>query len=363
MRIALLTNFIPPYRVGLFEEIARRAGELRVLVSTHMESNRQWTPDWGSLDVVVQRKLTLQRVWKTRSFHEDYELHIPYDTIAQLKRYRPDVILTGEMGARSIQAVAYARMRKTPVVLWAMLSEHTESERGSLRRFVRSNLVRQVNAIIVNGESGARYFQRMGVPDSKLVRVNQSLDMSAFMQIPVDRPVQTPRRILHVGTVSERKGVQILLDALARVRAPYELTLVGDGPLRTELSRRTPANVHWIGNVPYEQLPQFYAQADVLVFPSLGDEWGLVVNEALAAGVPVLGSSYAQSVEELIHDGVNGWSFTPNTADRTAVALERALQTPNEQLQRMRLAARESVQHLTPEAAAERIVETLRSVA
>src|SRR5688572_27563388 len=110
-----------------------------------MESNRDWKPDWGSLDVAQQRTLTFHRKWKTSTFAENYELHVPYDTIAQLRAYRPDVILTGEMGARSVQAVAYARFTRTPVVLWAMLSEHTEQSRGGLRTPIRRWLARSVD--------------------------------------------------------------------------------------------------------------------------------------------------------------------------------------------------------------------------
>ena len=80
MRVALLTNFIPPYRLRFFEALAREAGELRVFVSTRMEGNRDWNADWGSLDVVVQKTLTLQKTWREHGFAERQEVHIPYDT-------------------------------------------------------------------------------------------------------------------------------------------------------------------------------------------------------------------------------------------------------------------------------------------
>lgn len=352
MRVALLTNFIAPYRVPLFEAIAQRCGELRVFVSTRMESNRQWQPAWGSLDVVEQKTITRMRMWRAKEFSEALEIHVPYDTIAQLRRYRPDVILTGEMGPRTMQAVAYARMTGTPVVLWAMLSEHTESSRGALRNFIRRRLVRFVDAIIVNGESGARYFHKLGVPDKEIARIHQWIDASAFRAVEHDG-VGHPRRLLHVGSVSERKGVHLLFEALQRIKTPFHLTMVGDGPLRASLP--TIDNVTWVGNVAYESLPQYYANADVLVFPSLADEWGLVVNEALASGVPVLGSNYAQAVTELVTDGVNGWRFTPDSADDVRVALERALAVDDATLLAMRARP-------TEEDAAGAIVNALRSV-
>jgi glycosyltransferase involved in cell wall biosynthesis len=368
VRVAFLTNFIPPYRLSLYEALTREAGEMRIFISTAMESNRHWQPEWGTLDVVQQRALTFQRTWRTRSFSEHYELHIPYDTILQLRKWRPDVILTGEMGARSLQAAVYGRATRTPVAVWAMLSERTEEERSGLRAMARRWLVKRAALIIVNGESGARYLHRFGVSDDRLLRVNQSLDLNPFLALPLQRSAHQGLHLLHVGTLSERKGVRVLLEALAAQIAHKQtctVTFVGDGPLRAELRGiPLPANltVNWVGNVPYAELPKWYGQADVLLFPSLGDEWGLVVNEALAAGVPVMGSVHAQAVTELIEDGVNGWIVNPDTREAVGTALERVFATPAEELDRMRAAARESIRNTTPQRAAERIITQLRDL-
>lgn len=372
MRIALLTNFIPPYRVRLFEALAQQAGALRVLVSTRMESNRQWQPEWGTLDVVEQRTITLRRTWRTQTFREPYELHIPYDTTAQLRRWRPDIILSGEFGARSVLATLYGRATHTPIVLWAMLSEHTESSRGRLRDAVRRRLIGNAHSVIVNGASGARYIERMGMRADRIVRVPQSLDMTTFLALPLERPAHDELRLLHVGSLSERKGIRSLLAgvrqcAQAHADRRIRLTMVGTGPLADELRAQTRARIPnlaivWAGSVPYEALPAWYADADVLVFPSLADEWGLVVNEAFAAGVPVMGSIYAQAVTELIEDHVNGWSFTPDSDEAVRQALDRVLDTSAGELAAMRRAARERIRALTPEAAAERITEHLRAV-
>lgn len=369
MRVALLTNFIGPYRVPLFEEIAREAGELRVLVSTRMESNRDWQPDWGELDVVVQRNLMFHRLWKTASFQEAYELHIPYDTAFQLRRYRPDVIITGELGARSLQAVAYARLTGTPVVLWATLSDRIEQARGRLRTLFRRALVNNVNAIIVNGADGARYMHRFGIPDDRMLHVPCTTGIEELLHAPLDKP--HTHDLLYVGSISERKGVELLLDGIDQWAAVnpgrnLSLTIVGDGPERARLAgRELPSHVQitWVGSVPYHDLPRYFTAGSILVFPTLGDEWGLVVNEALAAGLPVAGSIYGQAVEELIEDGVNGWTFEPRDAASVAALLDRVMNADASTLHAMRGAARASVRHITAHNQAARIVELLRSVA
>lgn len=370
MRVALLTNFVPPYRVPLFQALAREVGELRVFVSTRMEANRYWQPGWQNLDVVEQRTFSLRRTWRTGSFSEGYELHVPYDTVAQLRRFRPRAIISAELGARSLQAICYAGLARTPIVIWATLADHLEDSRGRLRYYVRRNAVRFVDGFIVNGENGARYLRRLGVPDQRLLRVNQPVDMSALLPLSLNRSANAQHSLLYVSQMSERKGVRLLLEALemmacAQPARTIRMTLVGDGPLRAELQAR-PARPNleltWTGHVEYDDLPRWYAAGGILVFPTLGDEWGLVVNEALAAGLPVLGSMLSPAVEELIREGHNGWTFVPRDASSIAVALERALATPAADIQRMRVAARESVRHLTPATAAASIAAQLREL-
>lgn len=327
-----------------------------------MESNRHWQPAWGTLDVVRQKTLTMKRVWRTSSFSEAYEMHVPYDTFAALRAWQPDVIITGEMGARSLQAVLYARLTNTPVALWGMLSEHTESSRSAWRTLLRRRLVRAVDFVIVNGESGARYIRGLA-PGARIVYANQAIDLEAFLALPRRTAENAVPNLLHVGTLSERKGIHLLIPALARIDRRVRVTFVGDGPLSGQLKQLagTNAEVVHAGNVPYEELPRWYAGADALLFPSLADEWGLVVNEALAAGVPVMGSTFAQAVTELVRDGENGWTFTPDSADTVAAALQRVLATPADQLAQMRAAARERVESLTPAAAARKIMAGFRA--
>jgi glycosyltransferase involved in cell wall biosynthesis len=365
MRVALLTNFVPPYRVSLFQELRKHVSALRIFASTKMAADRQWLPDWADLDVVVQRTLTLQRVWKTERFSYPYEMHIPYDTIPQLRRFKPDVILSGELSARSLQAVIYGRLAHKPVAIWATLADHLEDSRGRARAAFRRRLLRRVDRVIVNGHSGSAYARRMGVPATRIAIIPQTADLSAFTAIPLERDPQTQRTLLVVGALTELKGVDLLLRAIASLNRPVRLIVVGDGPQRAELQNITlpgHAQVEWVGHVDYQTLPDYYARAGLLVFPTHGDEWGLVVNEALAAGLPVIGSEYSQAVQDLVRDGENGWRFRPDSIEEIAVALQRALDTNDEVLASMRNSARATVAQLRPSDIALRFANVLREM-
>lgn len=371
LRVALLTNFVPPYRAPLYRALAHRVEAFRVLVSTPMEPNRSWDADWGELDVVTQRSVMLRRTWRhPQGFRDDVYVHLPYDTMKQLSRFRPDVVISSEFGARSLLAMLYGGARHTPVVLWATLSDHTEQGRGGARHALRRWMLPRAAAVLVNGAGGARYIRRFGVAPSRIFRVPTTVDVAPFVSLPLARPGEA-KRLLFAGQITERKGLAPFLAVLERWARRHkddhvEFLVAGDGPLRASMERaELPGNlvVRWLGDVSYDALPQVYRDASLFVFPSLADEWGVVVNEAMAAGLPVLGSVYAQAVEELVGRGRTGWTFTPDDPDDALAALDTALSTPPDALAAMGSAAREVARQLTPDAVATRIVEAVRSVA
>jgi len=107
-----------------------------------------------------------------------------------------------------------------------------------------------------------------------------------------------------------------------------------------------------LGHIEYDELPRWYTEADVVVFPTLADEWGVVVAEALAAGVPVLGSVYSQAVDELIEPFKNGWLFRPDSQEETYASLKAALEAPAVTRAVMAEHCRASVSTLLPGAVA-----------
>lgn len=369
VHLVMLTNFIPPYRLPVYEELAGRVEKLTILLSTPMEPNRNWQAEWGSLDVRVQRTLTIHRPWRHASgFTDTLHIHVPIDTNAQLKKLQPDVILSAELGTRSLFSTLYAtRRRKTPLVLWLTLSDHTEQGRGRMRHALRRWLLARADAVVVNGGSGARYVKRFAVDERRIHRVPYTALPDVFDSVAETRPARVAHRLLYVGQLIERKGLGPFIQALAVWAASnpnrdVAFDLVGSGPLREPLEAiAVPANlaVRFLGEVDYGNLAAAYAEAGIFAFPTLADEWGLVVNEAMSAGMPVLGSVYSQAVEELCRDGENGWTFRPDSQSEMIAAIDRALTTSPEQLDSMRANARASVAHLTPQFAIDELMHAI----
>lgn len=357
-RVAFLTNCLPPYHKPVLDALTKRwgHGNFRILLSTAMESNRAWELEWDGLNVVVQKTVTAKGCWRhTRGFSENTEVHFPIDTIAQLRAFSPDVVISNEMGFRSIGAVAYTKLRRrASAILWTEVNASTECGRGIARGVVRRILARHVDAFLALGESGVRYIESLGCAPEKIFRFAYTADVNRFASASVPE-VKHPR-LLYVGQLIERKGLLQFVSALGKWAHQHpnrkvELLLAGDGPLRARLeSSRVPPNLHleFLGNVRYEQLPQVYARAGVLAFPTLADTWGVVVNEAMASGLPVLGSAYSQAVAQMVTDGESGWIFRPDRPNEMDSAIHRCLTARVETLDAMRREAHSAAMKLSP---------------
>jgi glycosyltransferase involved in cell wall biosynthesis len=369
MRIALMTNFIAPYRVPLFKQLRSHVDELRIFISTPMERDRYWEPTWGDLPVTVLQTLTWhQIVSHPAGFTERNAVYLPIDFLAHLDRFGPDLVIGGFSVGGLLASLYCLRRPETGLLGWATLSERSEASRGFLRKLLRRYIVSRLDAVIVNGASGARYLVGLGMAPDRIIRIPQAVNIGAFRGTRT-RPPECAHRLLYVGQLIERKGLIQFIQALAQhattESSQLEVWFAGDGPLRPAIESIPPsANLHIriLGHVPYDELPDVYRRCGILAFPTLSDEWGLVVNEAMAAGLPVLGSTYAQAVEELVQDGVNGWTFDPANPRGMGRAIKRAMATPTQALDAMRAAAMATVDLITPDRTAERMLEACRLV-
>jgi glycosyltransferase involved in cell wall biosynthesis len=242
------------------------------------------------------------------------------------------------------------------LVIWATLSEVTEQARGRLRPIIRKRLLRAADAVIVNGESGARYVRGFGVDTSRIFYAPQTTEIGPYLALPSSRPAESRRRLLICGRLIELKGILPFLKNLSVWSSLHpneivELWIVGDGPLRGDLeSFPAPQNlrIRFLGDVDYSKLPAVYAQCGILAFPTLADEWGLVAVEAMAASLPILGSLYSQAVEDLVSNAVEGWTFRSDCEHEVRSAIDCALSANPLRLEEMGIRARAKISTRTP---------------
>ena len=369
VHVVLLTAFVAPHKLPIYEALARRVRKLTVLVSTAMESNRLWQPEFGNVDVQVQKTLTFSRPRRhPHGFEYPLYVHIPWDTLSHLRRLRPDVIISHEFGFRSVFSSVYKMLsRQTPLIFWAGLSEHTEKGKGWHRYLLRKVLLKFANNVVVNGDSGGRYLQKMGLPPKRIFRFPYATIPSKFDDYTPQRDPDVSQRLLYVGMINECKGILPFLQGLAlwgeqHPERDIVFDLVGDGPLRKEVAAfPVPHNVHlklW-GHLDYSELADRYENAGIFVFPTMKDDWGMVTNEAMNAALPVLGSVYSQAVDQMIVHGKNGWRFRTDHPDEVTSAIDDALSTPHAALLEMGQAAKQRIAHRTPDYAAQHLVTAI----
>lgn len=327
-KVAILTNVIPYYRRPVFEILqADKSLSLKFFLS--MPINRSDKKSCDTLTLHYSKGINIQ--WKT--YHQNTKteqtewLHVPVKLPVDLLLFRPDIIISGEFGLRSICGYFVAKLRKIPFVLWSEEIQETAQGISKSQEKIRRFLFQRASGFLAWGQPAVNYLRSWNVPVEKICYCAQAVDndywknqVSRYDKHSVREEMRlTGRVFLLVGRLVKRKGFDLFLEAWGDL--PKELTskntviIVGNGAeenrLREIVHKRSIPYVYFAGFVPQEDLPKYYAVSDVFVFPSLIDVWGLVVNEAMACGLPVLASKYAGASQELVEGRSVGEIFDP----------------------------------------------------
>jgi glycosyltransferase involved in cell wall biosynthesis len=242
------------------------------------------------------------------------------------------------------------------------------SARAAILRLLGGPMERRAiaaaDAVIVLTPSAARRVRADGVPADRVHVIPSGFDPALFTVSPPDPFPDLPHpRIAYVGRLAPQKGVAVLLEAFARCRVTASLLIVGDGPQRSLLERRARAlrgEVRFAGFVPHVDVPAVLRHADVLVLPSVYEELGSVLVEAMAVGLPVIAGRVG-GVPDLIRDGRNGLLVPPGDPAAFAGAIDRVLADPD-LAGRLGVGARQTARGYAWPALAQRIAGVYRQV-
>ena len=311
-RLAILVNMIAPYRLPVYASLAERFDTL--VLHGGSEPNRTWTLEMCSTlktRKVFTLKIALRKRTGIPGISDTSYVHLNIGLVWWLVRFRPEVILTNEMGLRTVIALVYGKLAGVPVWVWWGGTLHSERNitkgRSRLRRF----LVGHVERWISYGATTTEYLESIGVERSQILQIQNCVLQETFLvepASPTDWFKDMPRPvILTVGQLVPRKGLDKLIEACGRLAIhgrKFTLAVVGQGPERERLIELARQNriEHFVmlPNQSQAALNEIYRAADVFVFPTMEDVWGLVVNEAIWAGRPVLCSKYAGCAPDLL---------------------------------------------------------------
>jgi glycosyltransferase involved in cell wall biosynthesis len=310
-KVALLINMISPARIPLYAGLAASFDFL--ILHGGSERNRD---SWSDVHAMLPGakiikawgwQIPIARREKGQTFDEQY-FHFNPGYLWQLLRFKPDAIVTNEMGVRTLIALVYGTIFRKPVWVWWGGTIHTENKKsGLLRRCLRRVFSRWVGRWISYGQSSTEYLLSLGISKHRILELQNAADERYFASPARPAFVLEPRPVLlYVGQLIARKGVQLFLRAAASLEKQgleFSLLLVGSGRDKPATERLVQElglkNVHFRPSKTPAEMPGIYRSADVLVFPTLEDPWGLVATEAIISGLPVLCSKYAGCAQEL----------------------------------------------------------------
>jgi glycosyltransferase involved in cell wall biosynthesis len=252
----------------------------------------------------------------------------------------PDLLVSLYSEPAFLLGWSLARQRGVRTAFWVEVTHDHITRRYRYKEQMKQRLFRRVDGILTVGQDGVAWTRKYGTPEQRIFPIGHSFDLSHFQAGAESARAgrEALRRqlglcgtvFLYVGRFIWLKGLSHLLDAFAVLQRRLgmeehtSLLLVGEGPEERRL--RAQARDLGLRNIVFEpfkqqaELPRYYAAADAFVFPTLGDTYGLVVDEAMAASLPVISTSSAGEIRERIEEGVNGY-VVPR--ENSAALLER----------------------------------------
>lgn len=260
-----------------------------------------------------------------------------------LYQIRPDAVATNSYFLPDTRS-AVRWCRKNKVAAITMIdSKEDDAPRKAWREYLKSIIVRQYNAALVAGIPHREYMTKLGIKEDCIYDGLDVVDNDYFATM-AERARRDPRAFSHLpGLIGERpyflvssrfigrKNLDRMLTAYGeyrrRAEAPWRLVILGDGRLREDLelqiAREEIEEVTFAGLRPLHEVCAYYAFAGALAHPAIVDQWGLVVNEAMATGLPVVVSTGAGCAFDLVEPGKNGFRFKPHDTEGLTAALLR----------------------------------------
>ncbi len=332
-RVVLLTEIIAPYRIPVFNALAKRDEiDLEVMfLAENDPSLRQWEVYRNEISFRYQ----VLPSWRKRLGKHNILLNSGLSSA--LEKARPDAIICGGYNyLASWQSFFWAHRREMPFLAWVESNARDQRSGDPATEFLKRKFLRGCAAVIVPGKSSCEYVKRYSVPKGGIFTAPNAVDTQLFASRANDarRQAESLRKelglplrfFLYVGRLVREKGVFELLQAYGTLsqdlRAQMGLVFVGDGAARPALMHNAPDGVQFKGFAQRDQLSNYYGLADVFVFPTHSDPWGLVVNEAMACGLPIIASDVAGCVADLVTDGWNGRVVTAGQVEELASAMK-----------------------------------------
>lgn len=332
-KVVVVTLLTSPYQVEFFNALsAAQNCHLEVIYLTSHDRERQWaTP------IINHKHLILNEAPHRR------------EEAREAVRQADLVVFNYYVDLFTLRAIRERARLGRPWAFWGERPGFYQTGMTGViaRWFLLWPLHRSSVPIWGVGRFGVEGYQREFGTQRTYQNIPYFSELKEFLQI--ERPPGAPRVFFYSGSFTSRKGSDMLAESFRRivVRHPQaRLVLVGAGEMERQMRNTLQPcadRVTWLGFQPWHKLPECYQQGTIFCFPSRYDGWGLSMVEALASGMPSIGTDRTGSALEFLTDQKAGWLIEAGNRLALEQAMEQALLLPEPEFQAMQAAARSAV--------------------
>jgi 1,2-diacylglycerol 3-alpha-glucosyltransferase len=347
MKVAVLFDRFGPYHIARLEAAAKYLNVHAIEVSGRT-NEYQWE--------MVESKELIKRV---TLFPNQETPSIPSSQLKKaidnhLTLLNPDVVaINGWADRAALRALHWCLKNGVPSIVMSESSAN-DHKRNYWKEFIKAVIVKQFSSGLVGGVRHIDYLAELGMNRKKIFIGYDVVDNNYFLKGATAAKEQSdfwrkekdlPKNyFLIVSRFIEKKNLAFVIKAFKKYyqkagEGAWHLFILGDGPLKEDLIKLTDdlaltPVVRFEGFKQYDELPVYFGLANALVHASTTEQWGLVVNEAMASGLPVIISQRCGCVPELVHNGKNGFSFDP-TNEQQLVSILYSLSNGTHNLDEM----------------------------
>lgn len=374
MRVLIVhTQLWAHYKSVLFQEIYREfqkrdpAAEVLVAqIALHEQSRAAMVDSAEGIEYDYPYKVLFPRSLDSVTLAERMRA-----LFSLFKDFQPDVLnITGYFDPAQVALAFYAKMIGVKVVI-SVESSLADHQRSGPKERLKKLILDRADDCFCFGQTSVSYLKWLGVSEQKItvkkaavVDNDRIAAVYARAKSEAQSPSSAPLSFVYVGRLAEEKNLTRLLEAYRLLSdTSRELLFVGEGPMRAQLEAYVQAHnlpgVRFIGGVLWHEVPTYLAQSKILILPSLSEPWGLVVNEALNCEMPVIVSERCGCSDDLVQNGVNGFTFNPESVEALTKAMQYYAQNP-EAIARHGAASLRLIAPFAPAAAAAKMVDSFQ---
>ncbi len=315
-----LTNTPSFYKLNLCRELAKKHSLLLVLLGYGSEAVNQ-VPAQEPFDVVFLHEGDL---------HRRNKLHVFFRLLRLMRSVRATVVLYSGWFVPEFNIYSFLSPRRRNAIICE--SSVLDSPFSGVKGWLKRRIINRMRAALPSGKPHVQLFEQIRFKGS--LHPTGGVGLIHFSPRSARTETKFPLRYLFVGRLIPVKNVLMLAQEFKR--NGKALTIVGSGPLEQDIRKLNAPNITLTGFIPNEQLAEVYRAHDVFILPSRYEPWGLVAEEALYHGLPVLASQHVGCAGDLIARGDTGELFTPEEPDSLTRAMHRVEQQYKHYLEKIR---------------------------